>query len=73
MPRKKNLRKSESRRVVLGQQEVLEGVSHRQNPASMQVLSPVSVQALSPFSVQAQNPDSVEIQNPVRVQANASK
>ena len=81
MPRKKNWRKSGSRRVVLGQQEVLEGVSHQQNPASMQVLSSVSVQALStvsvqalsPVSVQAQNPASVQIQSPASVQANASK
>ena len=53
MPRKKNWRKSKSRRVVLGQQEVLERISYRQNPASVQVLSPVSVQIQSPASLQA--------------------
>ena len=69
MPRKKNWRRSESRRVVLGQQEVLEGVSHRQNPASVQVLSPASVQALSPVSMQAHTPASVQIQSPASEQA----
>ena len=81
MPRKKNWRKSESRRGVLGQQEVLEGVSHRQNPASVQVLSPASVQALSPVSMQTHTPASVQIRSPaseqalspVSVQANTSK
>ena len=53
MPRKKNWRKSESRRAVLGEQQVLEIVSHRQNPVNMQVQSPVREQARSPASMQA--------------------
>ena len=53
MPRKTNWRKSENRRVVLGQQEVSEGVNHRQNPASVQIQSSANEQALSSVSVQA--------------------
>ena len=73
MPRKKSWRKSESRGDVLGEQEVLEVVSYRHNPASVQVQSPASEQALSPTSMQAPNPASVQIQSPASVQANASK
>ena len=81
MPRKKNWRKSKSRRAVLGEQEALGVVSDRQNPASVQVQSPASMQALSPASMQAHNPASVQIQSPASekargpasVQANASK
>ena len=59
----------------------MEGVSHRQNPASVQVLSPASVQALSPLSMQAHTPASVQIESPaseqalcpVSVQANGSQ
>ena len=65
MPRKKNWRKSESRRAVLGEQEVLWVANHRQNPASVQVQCPASMQA--------QNPASVQIQSLASIQANASK
>ena len=45
------------------------GVSHRQNPATVQVLSPASVQALSPVSMQTHTPASVQIQSPASERA----
>ena len=65
MPREKTWRKSESRRAVIGEQAVLEVVSHRQTLASVQVQNPASVQIQSPVSEQARSPASM--------QANASK
>ena len=73
MPRKKSWRKSESWRAVLGEQEVLEMVSHRQNPASVQVQSPASMQAQTPASVQIQSPASEQARSPASMQANTSK
>ena len=78
MPRKKNWKKSESRREVLNRGNQLERISgekeipdsqRMESPVSEQAQSPVSVQARSPISVQAQSPASMQAQSPVSVQA----
>ena len=69
MRRKKSWRMSESRRAELGEQEVLEWVNQRQNPASVQVQSHVSMQAQSPASQQIQSPASKQALSPASERA----
>ena len=71
--KKEKLEKIREPESCTGRTQVLGVVSHRQNPASVQVQCPASMQAQNPASVQIRSLASEQARRPANMQTNASK